>query len=153
MPKEVRYGQIRGPSIMTDEWPVAASVVFARRGGAFVIVDANNRLNRAGATDTAIIGGAKVGFGTGDTFTSSATAGQTRLEVNLSHMAVYRMLADADPANVRGETCDLVINSNRQEADIGASAIDIIQIVAADTDDDTVDVHLWTPNVTSRADA
>lgn len=152
MPKEIKYGHIYGPAIVVDEWPIAASVTFSNRGGKFVIVDANNRLNRAGATDQAIIGWLNIGVpGSGTTVVSSATAGQTKGEVNISHLSVYRMPTDSDPANTRGETADLIVTSNVQYVNPDASAVDIVQILAVDTADDTVDVRLWTPNVTARA--
>lgn len=151
MPKEIKYGYLRGPVVMTDEWPIAASVVFSNRGGKFVVVDANNRIDRAGASDTAIIGWLNIGTGTGTTFTSSSTAGQDKGQVNISHLSVYRMPTDSDPANTRGETADLIVTSNIQYVNPDASAVDIVQILALDTTDDTVDVRLWTANVTSRA--
>ena len=152
MPKEIKYGRVSGPVVEVGDWPIAASVVFSNRGGKFVIVDANNRIDRAGATDQTIIGWLNIGVaGSGTTFTSSATAGQSKGPVNVSHLSVYRMPTDSDPANTRGETADLIVTSNVQYVNPDASAIDIVQILEVDTADDTVDVRLWTPNVTSRA--
>lgn len=153
MPKEIKYGRVYGPVVEVPDWPIAASVVFSNRGGKFVIVDANNRIDRAGATDQAIIGWLNIGTGTGTTVTSSSTAGQSKGPVNISHLSVYRMPTDSDPANTRGETADLIVTSNVQYVNPDASAVDIVQILDLDTADDTVDVRLWTPNVTSRAAA
>lgn len=149
MPKEIKYGHIRGPRVITDEWPIAASVVFDNRGFKFVLRDANNRIDVVAAGTTAIIGHVLIGAQLGGTiFTSSSTAGQDRAEVDISTLSIYRGPTDADPANIRGETCDIVLSGNIQQADIGASATDILMVIAADTADDTVDVHLWYPNLT-----
>lgn len=150
MPKEIKYGHIRGPSVITDEWPIAASITFSNRGGKFVKLT-SNRLDIAGSGDTAILGWLLIGTGTSTTVVSSSTAGQTKGEVNISHLSIYRIPADADPANTRGEMCDLIVTSNVQYADVGESNEDILRIIAADEADDTVDVHLWTPNVTAPA--
>lgn len=142
MPKEIKYGFLRGPRVISDAWPVAASVVFTNTGGKFVRLS-SNRLEIAGDTHTIIIGSALTGA-----LTASATAGQTKVEVDLSFLSVYRLPTNADPANVLGELCDLIVASNIQQAAVTTSSEDIIRIVAADTADDTVDVHLWWPNVT-----
>jgi dihydroxyacetone kinase DhaKLM complex PTS-EIIA-like component DhaM len=41
-----------------------------------------------------------------------------------------------------GKTCDLVVNSGIQQADIGASATDVIKIVGGDVDEQTVYVMI-----------
>ena len=148
MPKEIKYGHIRGPSVITDEWPIAASITFSNRGGKFVKLT-SNRLDIAAAGDTAVLGWALIGTGTSTTFVSSSTAGASKAEVNISHLSVYRLPTNVDPANTRGELCDLVIASNVQQAEVNGSGEDVIRIIASDTDDDTVDVHLWTPNITA----
>ena len=54
MPKEIKYGYVYGPACEVPDWPIAASVTFSNRGGKFVIVDANNRIDRAGAAIEAV---------------------------------------------------------------------------------------------------
>ena len=152
MPKEIKYGYIRGPSVFTDEWPLAASIVFDDKGFKWVAVDTSNRLAIVTASSTDILGHVSLGAATGgSTFTASSTAGQDKAEVNISTLSVFRGPSDADPANVRGETCDIVLSGNIQQADIGGTVTDILMILAADTADDTVDVHLWSPNLTRRS--
>src|SRR3990167_784821 len=51
-------------------------------------------------------------------------------------------IADSGPADTLGETCDLIVTSNIQYADIGESTEDVIAILDLDTTDDTVDVRM-----------
>ena len=149
MPLEVKYGFQRGFRVFTDEWPMAASIVFDNRGFKWVVLDGNNRLAVVTASSTNIIGHLSIGAATGGTtFTANATAGQDKGSVDISHLSVYRGPTSADPANVRGETCDIVLSGNIQQADVANSSIDVLDIIAADTVDDTVDVVLFTPNIT-----
>lgn len=150
----VKYGQVAGPSV-NIEFPVAASEVFKHLGGAFVKIDSNNRVAVAGATDTAIIGWAF----TGD-FTASATAGQTKIAVNTSLDAIYRMRLDAAQTEAQlrgliGETCDIIVTSNIQYADVDASAVDILFIVGYEyfgsaIGEQTVLVKLYHNNLTVK---
>ena len=142
--KEVKYGYLYGPRCIIKAWPLAASVNFENDSGKFMDLDASNRLQIAVAGQTDIKGWAL----TGD-WTSSATAGADSVEIDICHFAVYGMPADADPASTQGELCDIVVNSNNQQADIGASMNDILHIIDINTTDDVVGVHLWTPNITS----
>ena len=137
MPKEVKYGYLYGPRVFVNAWPVAASQVLDRRSGRFVKLDSNDRIDIADSGDTQIEGAVSE-----QGFTSSATAGATLVSVDVSDLSVYRMVADADPANTRGETCDLIVTSDVQYADIGESNEDVIVIVDLDTTNDTVDVHM-----------
>ncbi len=150
----IKYGQVMGPCVNL-EFPVAASEIFKHLGGAFVKIDANNRVAIAGATDTAIIGWAN----TGD-FTASSTAGQTKVPVNISLDAVYRMRLDAAQTETQlkgliGETCDMIVTSNIQYADVDASAQDVLLIVGYEylgsgLGEQTVLVKLYHNNLTVK---
>ena len=144
MPKEVKYGYLRGPRMIVKAWPIAASQVFHDRGGKFVILDTNDRVDIADSGNAQIEGWAESpsGQGLAAGFTSSATAGADSAEVDVSELSLYRVPADADPANTRGETCDLIVTTNIQYADVGESNEDVIQILDLDTADDTVDVRM-----------
>ena len=136
MPKEVKYGYLAGPRVFSPTaWPIAASQNFENDSGKFVLLDSNDRVDIADSGDAQIEGWAEVGD-----FTSSATAGADTCQVDLSFLSIFRMPADADPANTRGETCDLIVNSGNQQADVGESNEDVIKVVDLDTTDDTVDV-------------
>ena len=62
-------------------------------------------------------------------------------------LAIFRMPADASPANTRGETCDLIVNAGNQQADVGQSNEDVIVIKNIDTTNNTVDVHMNPTNM------
>ena len=142
MPKEVKYGYLRGPRLIVKAWPIAASQVIVDRGGKFVKLDTNDRIDIADSGDTQIEGWLESPSGQGLVagFTTSSTAGVDIGEVDVSELSLYRVPADADPANTRGETADLIVNSNVQQIDVGESNEDVVYIVDLDTTDDTVDV-------------
>lgn len=144
MPKEVKYGYLYGPRVIVKAWPIAASQVINDRGGKFVKLDSSDRIDIADSGDTQIEGWLEhpTGQGLRAGFTTSATAGADEGEVDVSELSVYRIIADADPANTRGESCDLIITSDVQYADIGESNEDVIVILDLDTTDDTVNVRM-----------
>ena len=137
MPKEVKYGYLYGPRCIVKGWPIAASQNFESRSGKFVKLDASDDVDIADSGDTQIEGWAEVGD-----FTSSATAAADTAPVDVSELSVYRVPADADPADTLGESCDLIVTSNIQSADVGESNEDVIVILDLDTTDDTVDVRM-----------
>lgn len=155
MGQVVKYGHVRGPEV-NMEYPVAASEVFKHLGGAFVAWDSNNRIAVAGASSTAIIGWAY-----GGDFTASSTAGNTRLVVNTSLDSIYRMplaaaTTEATLQGVVGESCDIIVTSSVQYADITASAIDSLYIVGYEyfgsaLGEQTVLVKLYWRNIAVRA--
>lgn len=144
MPKEVKYGYLRGPRVFINSWPIAASQVIVDRGGKFVKLDSNDRIDIGDSGDTQIEGWLEhpTGQGLNAGFTTSSTAGADTGTVDVSELSLYRVPADADPANTRGETCDLIVTSSVQYADVGESNEDVIQILDLDTTDDTVDVRM-----------
>lgn len=137
MPKEVKHGYLYGPRVIIQAWPIAASQVFNNSGGKFVKLDGSDRVDIADSGDTQIEGWAETGA-----WTASATAEADSVGVDVSELSVYRIKADADPAGVRGETCDLIVTSDVQYADIGESNEDVIVVLDLDTTADTVNVRM-----------
>ncbi len=137
MPKQVKYSWLRGPRVIIDAVGLTASQVFKNAGGKFVRL-ATNRISIAGSGDTELIGWAMIGEQT-----TSATAGQDTVGVDISELSVYRLPADATPAStILGDTCDLIVASDIQQADIGESSEDVIQVLGFDATDSTVDVRM-----------
>ncbi len=123
-----KYGQVAGPETNL-EFEVGASTIFKHLGGAFVQIDANQRVIIAVAGVLDIIGWAF----TGD-FTASSTAGNTKVSVNINKEAVYEMPIDTARTETQlkalvGSTCDIIVTSDIQYADFDASTNDILQIV------------------------
>lgn len=135
---EVKYGYRSGPQCMV-EGALGASEVFKFKGGAWMKSDAAGYLDIAGSGDGELIGW----FQTGE-FTAQATNGLDKGIIDISCNSIYRMPADATPALTdRWETCDLVVTGGDiQQADVGESSEDVIQIVAFDAVAVTVDVRM-----------
>ncbi len=143
MAKKVKLGMplISRPFLI--EFPVAASQAFTRRSGHFVKKDVNNRADIADSGDTQLQGWALVG----KDWTSSATAGADKVTVDTHPLHVWEIPSDATftaatLATIVGETCDLIVNSNVQQADFGESNEDVIMIVGGDVDEQTLYVHM-----------
>jgi len=154
MGQVVKYGQVAGP-IVDVELPIAASEVFNHLSGNFVYIDSNNRIALCPAGTTNIIGWAF----TGD-FTASSTAGQTKVPVNVAKGAIYEIRLDAVQTEAAlkgmvGETCDLIIVSEIQYADLDASTDDVLEIMGyryygSALGEQTVLVRLYEPNITAK---
>jgi len=107
-------------------FPAATTSAMKAAGGKFVKIDTNGCITLAIASDLAVIGWAQVGeftFVAGDMIT-----------VNIAADAVYEMPTDATATEAElkallGQTCDLKITSGIQQADIGNSTYDQLQIV------------------------
>ena len=126
--KVVKYGYLFGP-IVSVKIPAAASQNFEHLSGCFVKLDSAERADIAEATDTELFGWAFIGD-----FTTSSTAGQTILTVNISLDAVYLMpinaaKTEAELQALMGKVCDLIYTSNIQYADLALSTYDVIQLV------------------------
>lgn len=137
----------------TIEIPCQASVAFKYNGGKFVTQDSNQRIGLSIAGDTKIIGWAEVGE-----FTTSSTAGQDKVSVNVAKDAVYEMPIDAAQTEAQlkaliGKTCDIIVTNGVQYADYDASSDDVLQIVGyhyygSDSGEQTLLVRLYQPNLT-----
>lgn len=125
----LQYGRRDGGSSFKVTYPVGASEVFKKAGGAFVGVDGSGRIEIATATTTAIIGWAVLN----EDLTASTTEGGTILPVELNLDAIYEIKINTGTwtDNYRGETCDLSIVSNVQGAALGATSIKIIELISA----------------------
>ena len=137
---DINYQKKWGPDVMSQPVPLAASVAFKYLGGKWMTKngDGNYALTNNGEIPD---GWANVGE-----FTSNATAAIDFVPLNISHDAVYEMPVDeaitATTAKaLMFKTCDIVVNNGIQQADIGASADDVIQIVGFDVDAQTVYVR------------
>jgi hypothetical protein len=142
--KRVKYDKIRGDSVgVVHNIPVAASQAFKLNSGKFVKLDANKRADIADSGDSELFGWALVG---GDT-TSSSDAGGTKISVDTSPLSVFELpidetLTETELAALLGETCDLIVTSDIQYADVGESSEDTIQIVGYDVNRQTVHVRM-----------
>jgi hypothetical protein len=141
--KRVKYDKIRGDSVgVVHNIPVAASQAFKLNSGKFVKL-ASNQADIADSGDSELFGWALVG---GDT-TSSSVAGATKISVDTSPLSVFELpidetLTETELAAILGETCDLIVTSDIQYADVGESNEDTIQIVGYDVDRQTVHVRM-----------
>jgi len=123
------FGLIAGNPIVINV-PTGASEVFTNSGGKWVSNDADaGRVVVCGATTTNINGWAMCGA-----ITTSSTDEVTKINVDISLDTIYEMPIDAaqsaaDLLDVLWESCDIVVTSNVQYADLDASTYDILQIV------------------------
>lgn len=132
-----------GTLSLTQPLDLAASCVFKNKGGKFMTKDGSGNYAISVATDTQIAGWAMY---SGD-FTSSSTATADKVVICDDLDAIFEMPTDAafTAAELKaliGKTCDLVVNSSVQQADIGASSTDVVKIVGGDVTAQTVFVKL-----------
>ena len=125
--QSIEYGRRQGHDHLVFEWPVAASEVFKKKGGAFVTIDGNGRIQIAVAGDVDVIGHALFN----EDFTASATAGATVLPVDLSDESVYEVPINTGTwaDTMRGKLCDLSVASGIQGVDLTASGEDVVQLI------------------------
>ena len=125
----VKYGQVRG-IVVSKEYGIAASETFKDLSGCFVQVNSSGYVAVSG-TDTAtdIMGWAYSGA-----FTSSSTAGQSRVTVNLAKDATYLMplqaaYTESQLIGYLGKFMDIAVSSNIQYANPGGTSVNIIRAV------------------------
>ena len=113
-------------------YPIGASEVFKKKGGAFLADDSSGRLEIATAAVTNIIGHL-ADFA--EDFTASSTEGATVLKVNTDLDAHYELPINTGTwaATMRGKTCDLSVSSSIQGLNLSASSIDIVELIEAGT--------------------
>lgn len=139
--KRLNYQKISGPDCFTpDGVPLAASVAFKYLGGKWLSKDGSGNYDLCAATEDPI-GWASVGE-----FTSNSTAAQDKVPLNVSKDAVFEMPSDATFTEAEGKAlmfkvCDIVVNGGIQQADIGSSTYDVLQIVGYNVDAQTVYVR------------
>lgn len=125
--QSTEYGRRQGHDRLVFPWPVGASEVFKKAGGAFMTIDANGRVEIAVAGDVDIIGHALFN----EDFTASATEGGTTVPVDLSFDSVYEVPINTGTwaDTMRGKLCDLSVASSIQGVDLTASGEDVIQLI------------------------
>lgn len=125
--QSTEYGRRQGHDHCVFAWPVGASEVFKKKGGAFVTIDTSGRAEIAVAGDVDIIGYALFN----EDFTASSTEGATVVPVDLSFDSVYEIPINAGTwaDTMRGKLCDLVVTSSIQGVDLGNSGEDCIQLI------------------------
>jgi len=137
MAKEVKFGLIYGYPVLVPA-DIGASEVFKNLGGGWMKSDASGRLEISGSGNAELIGWLDAAEAT-----ASSTEGASKGAVDISVDSVYRMIADAAAAATDlWETCDLIVATNVQKADVGESNEDVIQIVGYDATNVTVDVRM-----------
>lgn len=135
--KEVKLGYDRGPRVLIQH-PVEASQIFKAKSGCFVKRGSNNYLDIADSGDAYLLGWAETGE-----FTSSSTAGVSVVSLDISPLSCYWIPADAAVTRaIIGKTCDLIISSNIQYADVGESTEDVIIIEDVDISNQLVLVRM-----------
>jgi len=121
---QLKYGYLYGPRCLVKA-PIGASEIFKFLGGAWLKTDGAGFLDIAGSGNAELIG-----WGDTGEYTAIATDGLTEIVVDISCDSIYRMPCDAIPALTdKWNTCDLIVTSDIQYADIGESNEDVIQIV------------------------
>lgn len=125
--QSIEYGKRQGPNHSIFEWPVGASEVFKKKGGSFVTIDANGRIEIAVAGDVDVIGYALFN----EDFTASSTEGGTTLLVDMSPDSTYEIPINTGTwaDTMRGKLCDLSVVAGIQGVDLAASGEDVIQLV------------------------
>lgn len=125
--QSIQYGRRAGGSQYVFEWPIGASEVFKKKGGAFLVDDASGRLEIATATGTKIQGHALFQ----DDLTASSTEGATVLQVDMDLDNIYELPINSGTwaDTMRGKVCDLSISSSIQGLNLAASSIDIVELI------------------------
>lgn len=126
--KYVKFGHYKGGKIAVPV-KLAASQVFKSRSGQFGYLDGSGNFVIAASGADEIFGHAESGERT-----SSATAGAEEINVIVDPSAIFRIPVGAGTydATMRGKTCDIVVTSNIQGADLSASTDDVLVIVNGD---------------------
>lgn len=128
--QSTEYGKRQGHGDNVFAVPVAASEVFKKQGGNFVTIDTNGRAAIATAAATNISGHALIS----ENFTASSTAGGTIVPVDFSLDSIYEIPISGNWADAMvGKTCDLIITSSIQYANVAASSTDVIEILGKGT--------------------
>ena len=124
----LQYGRRDGgPRNKIFTFPVGASEVFKKKGGGFVTIDANGRVEIAIAGDVDVIGYALLN----EDRTASATEGGDTVRVDLSTESVYEVPINTGTwaDTMRGKLCDLSVVSGIQGVDLTASGEDVVQLI------------------------
>lgn len=125
--QSTEYGRRKGHDHNLFDFPVGASEVFKKAGGAFVRTDGSGRVEIAIAGDTEVIGYALLN----EDLTASSTEGGTRVMVDMSYESVYEVVINTGTwaDTMRGKDCDLSVVSSVQGVDLTASGEDVVQLI------------------------
>lgn len=146
MGDKIVYGAVAGIEFTqkVQDMPVAASQVFSRLSGRFCY-------NNAGVMTVSDSGTAVDAWAEQNDMTSSSTSGGTKIAFDISCMKIYEVPIHTDAGTAQTEanlqavmfkTCDLVVASSIQKADIEESNEDVITIVGYNVTNQTVLVHM-----------
>lgn len=126
--KAVKHGYACGKQTV-HHYPCAASVNFEHKSGKYVNRDdTSGNVAIAEDADGYLLGWALVGD-----ITSNSTAGIDEVPVDTSLNSRYWMPADAAVTGALvGKTCDIVMSSTTQQADIGTGTTNVLKIYDVD---------------------
>ncbi len=126
----LRYGYQRGSRTMIADCPIGNNEVFTDTGAKFVVQDAAGYCNTAESdTDADLYGWMEVAPGT----YSTTADGDNSASVDTSCQSVYYIPANATvDITMRNKTCDIVIDTNRQRANVGTSSTNALVIEEVD---------------------
>lgn len=129
--QSIEYGRRRGDDTYVAEYPIGASEVFKKKGGAFLKDDSSGRLEIA-STDTNIIGHSNR---FNEDITASSTEGGTVLPVDTNLQAHYELPINTGTwaDTMRGKVCDLSVASSIQGVNLTASTVNQVEIVEKGT--------------------
>ena len=142
--EQLKYGFQMGPEILIAA-PIGASEVITAASGRFVKTDGSGRVEIAGSGHTELLGFLEHPAGT-----VSATEGADIGALNVSVDAIYRIPIGGSGtyvAAMKYDTCDLIVASNVQSADLTSSE-DVLAIMDGDTTNNNwIDVRLALPKM------
>lgn len=136
----VVHGLVLGKQLLVGPIGVASSEAFVNNGGKFVKIDGSGHMTQAGDGDTTIAGWADV-----QALTANATAGVTKLNMDVSTESIYRIPVESGETvttALRGQKCDIVISGGVQYANTSESAEGTLCIVDVDTANNCVLVKM-----------
>ena len=122
----LEYGRRAGRDEYVFSYPIGASEVFKKKGGAFLKDDSSGRLEIV-SSQTNIIGHALFN----EDFTASSTEGGTPMMVNIDPDGVFELPINTGTwaATMRGKVCDLTVASSIQGVDLTASTVDQVELI------------------------
>lgn len=127
MQQSTEYGRRQGHGACIWSFPIGASEVFKKKGGAFLKDDSSGRMEIAVAGSLNILGHGLFS----EDFTASSTEGGTTLPVDLSWDSAWEIPINSGTwaDTMRAKTCDLSVVSSIQGANLAASATDVVTLV------------------------
>ena len=137
--EQLKYGYQMGNEILIPA-PIGASEVIKAASGRFVATDGSGRVEIADSGGTELVGWLEFPEGT-----ASATEGADIGTLNISLDCVYRIPIGGSgtyAAAMRYDTCDLLVTSSIQYADLTSNEDVLIIVDGDETNNNWVDVRL-----------